>query len=346
MRGRTGWLVVAAMLGGLAAGAAAAQDIKKTIVTGGPSGTYIQIGRDISEAVASCGLTLDVRESAGSLENFLAVRQRPHTQFGIVQSDVLEYFKTFEGDDPAIRRALYGVQIAFPLYDEEVHVLARRGIETLSDLAGRRVAIGETDSGTFLTASLILEFAGVAPETVETIGPDASLDALLAGDIDAFFYVAGAPARLFEDERIDPERFALLSMADDTLRAVYTPATVPAGTYGWMTEDVSVVAVKAVLMTFDYDPGRNAYHRESCRAVSEVSHVVVDQFERLKAEGHPKWREVDLTDIPPGWRIGECVNRGLDPDFQSACAPAAPAVETEPRVNAVYRERICAVVGC
>ena len=324
---------------------AGAQEFEKNILTGGPGGTYIQIGRDLAGLAASCGQTLNVRESAGSLENFLGVRKRPFTQFGIVQSDVLEYLKTYESDDPAIARAIWGVQIAFPLYDEEVHVLARRGIESLADLSGRRVAVGAPDSGTFLTASLVMDLAGVEPAERVTINASEALDALLAEEIDAFFYVAGAPASLFADPRIDPERHRLLPIEDPTLQAVYTPAVIEAAAYPWLERDVPLVAVKAVLMTYDFTRGRNGYHDASCDAIAEISHLILTRFDQLRAEGHPKWRDVDLTAIPPGWRIGDCVNEGLAPDYVSQCAPVepdAPAFEA----NRVYRDRICASIGC
>lgn len=331
----------------LAFGPGQAQEIEKNIMTGGPSGTYIQIGRDIAKLAASCGMTLNVLESAGSLENFLGVRKRKFTQFGIVQSDVLEYFRTYEADDPAIARAARGVQIAFPLYNEEVHVLARAEIGSLAELAGRRVAMGVADSGTFLTASLVLDLLGVQPAEKPAIAPAAALEALLAGEIDAFFYVAGAPAALYADPRIDPAKFRLLPIGEPTLRAVYTPATIAAGVYPWLTEPVELVAVKAVLMTFDYRPGLNAYHRQSCDAVAEISHLIVSRFEDLRRDGHPKWANVDLADIPPGWQIGACVNQGLDPGFRSACTPPAqPARPAEPEANTVYRDRICAALGC
>ena len=121
------------------AGAATAQEYESNIVTGGASGTYIQIGRDLAKIAADCGRTLNVKESAGSLENILAVRDRPRTQLGIAQSDVLEYVRTFQADDPVLARAARGVRIMFPLYDEEVHVLARSDIADLKGLAGKRV---------------------------------------------------------------------------------------------------------------------------------------------------------------------------------------------------------------
>ncbi|WP_299817992.1 TAXI family TRAP transporter solute-binding subunit [uncultured Jannaschia sp.] len=324
---------------------ATAQELAKNILTGGPTGTYIKIGRDIAGVMEGCGQTLTVHESAGSLENFLGVRNRPATQFGIVQSDVLEYLQTYSADDPAIARAVAGVRIAFPLYNEEVHILAAREIEDVSDLAGRRVAIGVADSGTFLTASLILDLTGVEPGETLTIGPDESMAQLLDGGIDAFFYVAGAPTALFEETEIDPERFHLLPISDEVLQAVYTPTEIPADTYAFQDEPVDVVAVKAVLMTYEYDPARNAYHRASCEAVSDVSNLILTQFETLRTEGHPKWQKVDLNDLPPGWEIGTCVNAGLAADYVPNCPNLAPQME-ENAANSAYRDRICAAIGC
>ncbi|MEL6197522.1 MAG: TAXI family TRAP transporter solute-binding subunit, partial [Pseudomonadota bacterium] len=249
---------------------------------------------------------------------------------------------------PVIRRAMFGVKIAFPLYNEEVHLLARRSIRSVEELAGKRVAVGDEDSGTFLTSTLVLEFMGVEPSEMRKTDPVASLDALIDGEIDAMFYVTGAPAALFEDERIDPQEYHLLPLTDDTLASVYAPSMVPARTYPWLFEDVPVVSVKALLMTYEFDTSVNAYHRASCNAVAEVSNIILNDFTRLQDGGHPKWRDVDLMDIPPGWSIGSCVTRGLDPGFQSTCereTPPVPLVE-EPAVNILYRQRICATLGC
>lgn len=333
----------------MAFGTAQAQQLERNILTGGPSGTYIKFGRDIAGLAAACGITLNVRESAGSLENFLGVRNRPQTQFGIVQSDVLEYMKTYAADDPAIARALTGVRIAFPLYNEEVHILARKDIPDLAGLAGKRVAIGVQDSGTFLTASLILDLAKVQPAERVMIGPNESLTELLAGRIDAFFYVAGAPAELFNSTQIDANAYHLLPISDPVLKTVYVPAQIAGGTYPFQADPVDVVAVKAVLMTYEYDTRRNAYHRASCNAVAEVSHLILTQIDELKASGHPKWKSVELNAIPPGWDIGACVNAGLAPDFQMQCmAPKAPPAEApgDSGANAAYRARICATIGC
>lgn len=331
------------------AGPVAAQEVERNILTGGPTGTYIQIGRDMSQLAAECGLQYNVRESAGSLENFLGVRKRPHTQFGIVQSDVLEYLKTYSADDPAIARAVFGVRIAFPLYNEEVHVLAKRDIASLADLNGRRVAVGVEDSGTFLTASLVLDLAGVQPAERVTIDADTSLARLIEGSIDAFFYVAGAPTKIFQSPEIDGTKLHLLPIDNPTLAQVYVPSKIAAGTYPFQAEAVDVVAVKAVLMTYEYEPTRNAYHRSSCRSVSDLANLVFTNFAKLRETGHPKWQSVDLNDIPPGWDIAACVNMGLSQSYELQCAQA-PAAAAQPSIesqaNTTYRQRICAEIGC
>lgn len=302
-----------------------AADIEKNIMTGGPTGTYIKIGRDIAGLGKACGQTLNVVESAGSLENFSGVRNRRNTQFGIVQNDVLEYLKTFEANDPEIQQAVRGVRIMFPLYNEEVHVLARTDIKSMADLSGRKVAVGVKDSGTYLTSSLMLDILQVKDVQKVEVNPDKALPQLQAGEIDAFFYVAGAPASLFQGDAIDGSKFHLVPITDSVLRSTYVASTIEPGTYGFQQEPVDTVAVKAVLMTFDYDKKRNAYHRESCRAVADFSNYIITNLDTLQATGHPKWKTVDLTAIPPGWKVGICVKEGLAASYKPTCA--APIAE-------------------
>jgi hypothetical protein len=294
-----------------------------------------------------------VRESAGSVENMRAVRDRKATQLGIVQSDVLEYFRTFAPDDPDLRRPARGARVAFPLYDEEVHVLARRGIGGLGDLAGKRVATGVEGSGTKVTADLILDLAQVEPGERVELAPEAGLEALLAGEVDAFFYVVGAPAELFQSDRIDPQEFHLLAMDQPNLQAAYTPAVIAAGTYPFVTEPVPVVAVRAVLVTFDFDARENSYQAGSCRMLADLGHLILTRLDELKAKGHPKWREVNLGDLPEGWQVSACVLQGLDPAYDFTCRkPDGTAVREGSEgtagdaTNALYRQRVCARIGC
>ena len=87
-------------------------------------------------------------------------------------------------------------------------------------------------------------------------------------------------------------------------------------------------------MTFDYRKDKNDYHRANCKAVSDFANILVSNLDRLRESGHPKWKNVDLTALPPGWRVGDCVKEGLQPGYELACrrdastlTAAAPASE-------------------
>ncbi|OBZ94148.1 C4-dicarboxylate ABC transporter substrate-binding protein [Pararhizobium polonicum] len=328
-------IAAATILAAVSLAPPSAAEFEKNIMTGGPQGTYIQIGRDVATLGKTCGLTLNVKESAGSLENFVGVRNSRNTQFGIVQSDVLEYLKTFEADDPEVQQAVRGVRIMFPLYNEEIHVLARADIKDMGGLAGKKVAVGVKDSGTFLTSSLILDILQVKTGERVPLNPDAALPKLLSGEIDAFFYVAGAPAALFKNNPIDGARFHLVPITEAPLLATYTRSRIAGGTYDFQKDPVDLIAVKAVMMTYDYDVKRNAYQRESCKAVSEFSSLILNNLDKLQETGHPKWKDVDLTALPPGWQVGICVKAGMAIDYKPACK-VPEAVSQQPDGNEEY----------
>jgi TRAP transporter TAXI family solute receptor len=225
----------------------------------------------------------------------------------------------------------------FPLYNEEVHVLAKSDIAGIKDLSGRKIAVGKPDSGTFLTSSLMLDILQVKTGERLQINPDEALPKLLNGEIDAFFYVAGAPTAIFKSDTIDGSKFHLLPITEAPLLATYVKSTIPAETYPFQKEPLDVVAVKAVMMTFDYDPKKNAYHKQSCAAVADISSLILGNLEQLQTTGHPKWKTVDLTALPPGWQVANCVKLGMAADYKPACtASAAPQSGVPANDNADY----------
>ncbi|MCF6344707.1 MAG: TAXI family TRAP transporter solute-binding subunit [Devosiaceae bacterium] len=287
------------------------------IMTGGATGTYIQIGNDIANLAKAIDMDVTVVESAGSMENIEAVRDRPFTQFGIVQSDVLDFIKTFKNEDKAMRRIANGTKIAFPLYNEEVHIVAKSSssINVIADLSGKIVAVGAPNSGTNLTSTFLFEVTNIRPQTLVTIKASQALEELRAGRIDAFVYVAGAPTKLLLDTNANDD-LKLIPVAAGAISGYYGTATIKAGTYPWLRSDVLTPAVKAVLMTYQYDPNRNDYLKQSCEVVTKISYLINRNIEYLRQNGHPKWKQVDLNALPPGWERGNCVKTALEEGYQ------------------------------
>src|SRR5687767_3788472 len=196
----------------LAAPAAAAD---MGIVTGSEKGTYYQFGLNLQKLMKSHGMNVSVATSKGSVENVFAVYQKPATQLGIVQSDVLAFVARVE-TDPVLKRIAKKIKMVFPLYNEEIHILGR-GINDFDELADKRVAIGREGSGTYLTARLLFKVAEVEPREMVTIDTDVALAELKAGKIDAMFYVAGAPVKLFAEGVTDADGLKLIPVTNKSL---------------------------------------------------------------------------------------------------------------------------------
>ena len=301
-------------------GNAGAQTAPVNIMAGPAQSTILQVGQEIGDMGRACGMQTRVYESSGALDNLLAVKKRTYTQFGLIQHDVLEYLHTYQPDVPDISNALRGIKIAFPLFPQEVHVLALAEIEGLADLDGRVVSIGDRNSGTFLTATVMLDLVSAIPAEKRELTPDAALAALKKGEIDAMFFVDGAPSPLFEDPEIALAGLRLLPASEPILQAVYETGVIASDVYEFTAEDVPVVTVQAIMVAYDYVPrGRNRYNTANCNMVAAISSMVHARLEDLRATGHPKWAEVDPSAIVPDFDVSICAGRGIEQGVALQC---------------------------
>jgi hypothetical protein len=302
--------------------------VTMNIMTGREKGTYYQFGLNLQQLVKPKGIELGVQPSTGSIENLYAVFKRPQTQIGIVQSDVLAFVSKVQSN-PMLVRIAQKTKMVFPLYNEEVHVLGKKEIADFDALQGKRVAVGEDGSGTFLTARLLFEVTGVKPAEMLTIGTDEALSRLKANQIDAMFYVAGLPVKLFNEGVAEADGLALIPITNKKAAEFYQQTKIPAGTYPWQAAEVGTVAVKAVLVSFDF---RNL----DCDSVGQLAKIVYENIGWLRENGHPKWKSVDLDFPLKGWEQYDCVRKYLVKKGAPAPAPAAkPAGEINPVLDAV-----------
>jgi TRAP transporter TAXI family solute receptor len=294
------------------------------IVTGSEKGTYYQFGLNLQRLMKSNGINLTVSPSKGSVENVFAVYQRPGTQLGIVQSDVLAFVARVE-TDPVLQRIAKKIKMVFPLYNEEIHILGRN-VASFDDLAGKRVAIGREGSGTYLTARLMFKVAEVEPKQMALIDTDQALAELKAGRIDAMFYVAGAPVKLFTEGVAEADGLALVPVTNKSITEFYPNVELPARSYPWQAQAVPTVAVKSVLVSFDF-------RRLDCDNVGRFAQVLATNMGWLSDNGHPKWKAVKLDYPLKGWEQYDCVRKHL---ARTAPAPAvAKSSELNPVLDAI-----------
>lgn len=318
------WLTSAVL--GLASFSVAAE---MNMMTGSEKGTYYQFGLNLQQLVKPKGIAVGVRTSSGSIENLYAVFKQPKTQLGIVQSDVLAFVSKVQ-TNPTLIRIAEKTKMVFPLYNEEIHILGRKDISDFDGLEGKRVAIGEDGSGTYLSARLLFEVSGVKPKEMVMIGTDEALARLKANQIDAMFYVAGSPVKLFSEGVTGNDELALIPNTNKKVTEFYQETKIPAGTYPWQPAEVDTVAVKAVLVSYDF---RN----QGCEWVGQFSRILQENIGWLRENGHPKWKSVDLDYNLKGWEQYDCARKYLvkNPASSPQSLTAKPAAEINPIMNAV-----------
>ncbi len=220
-------------------------------------------------------------------------------------------------------------KMVFPLYNEEVHILGKRGIADFDDLAGKRVAVGRDGSGTYLTARLLFKLSEVAPSEMVPIDTAEALAELKAGRIDAMFYVAGYPVRLLSEDVTDKDGLALIPITNKSIVEFYPTASIPAGTYALAADAATAtVAAKAVLVSFDF-------RRKDCDLVGKVAQTVSTKLDWLQKNGHPKWKAVDLNYPLRGWEQYDCVRKYLGKAGAPASTTSAKPAGQNPVFDAI-----------
>ena len=164
---------------------------KIIITTGSDAGAYYAYAGRYAAILARNGITLEIRTSAGSLEN-LDRLEKDEVQVGFVQGGVLE--PRVDPDDEDSDSALVSLGSVFY---EPVWVFYRgsRTVERLTDLRGKRIAIGQEGSGVRQLAQQLLAANELPPG--DHLVPLAGLKAaeeLQQGRIDAAFIIAAESA--------------------------------------------------------------------------------------------------------------------------------------------------------
>ena len=131
---------------------------KIIITTGGESGAYYRFAQRYAAILAKNGITLEVQTSAGSLENLERLKSNA-AQVGFVQGGVVPQREDPEADDDS------GLLSLGSLFYEPVWVFYRgdKVLTRLTELQGKRIAIGQEGSGIRQLAQQMLAVNEIEP---------------------------------------------------------------------------------------------------------------------------------------------------------------------------------------
>lgn len=305
-------------------------------VAGPATGTNIRIAQDIAEVARAAGIAIEVRPTLGSIDNLHRMGTRTENAgLGLVQSDVLGFLKRSQSAES--QSIASKVRLVSPLYQEEVHLLASRNVSSISDLAGKRVAIGTEGSGSMLTAMNLFGQMGIKPAKLYKIaGPEAAM-AVLTGQADAAVIVGGAPLKLFQnmaEMARDPKsaeaqalaQVHFLTLDPAALAEGYEAATLSKNDYPFLDRDVPTVAVWALLVVYDFTLKNEPYYHQRCAELGRLGEALRKRG-NADNKAHPKWEEalssLHQGQAQGGWPQDACLSPKLIAPRMAAMKPAA-----------------------
>ncbi len=242
-----------------AAPAAPAADKKVfvNIATGGTAGVYYPLGGAMAEIFNKNipGMNASAQSTGASVANINLIKDGK-VEVALVQNDIAYY--AANGTEMFKDKKVEAIQGIASLYNETIQIVTieGKGIKTVADLKGKRVAVGALGSGTEANARQIMEIFGITYADIKPqyLSFGEAANGLKDGNIDVAFVTAGAPTAAIQDIAAQ-HKVALVSVPADKAEALikkypfYAKQTIKGKTYPTVTEDVQTVAVKAMLVT-------------------------------------------------------------------------------------------------
>jgi TRAP transporter TAXI family solute receptor len=246
--------LAAAMLG--LGGLAAAQTTRLSIGTGGTGGVYYPLGGGMAAVLSKHvpGWEATAEVTGASVANLQLIGQgKQDVGFTMADAayDAVSGLAKFKDRKVEARTLMV-------LYPNKMHVVTTEGsgIEKVTDLKGKRVSVGEPNSGTEVMAMRLLEAAGVGTDfNRERLSVAEGVNAIKDRKIDALIWVGGLPTAAITDlattpgmsiKLIDHAQYA--DAMNKKWGPLYVKGSTPANTYKGQAAEVQNLDVWNLLV--------------------------------------------------------------------------------------------------
>lgn len=199
------WIVpvVAGLIWALFQFVAPPPPMSASMATGTQGGAYQQFAERLKQELAKEGFELNLVPTSGSRDNLQRLlADDPQVEIALVQSGLERQLTTDQQHE---------LKSLGAIYQEPLWLFYRRDVELdrIADLLPLRLGLGGDGSGTRAASDAILGANAIAPEqhpeTWQSIGGGKAARALIAGELDAAFFVGPAENTLVQQLAASPD---------------------------------------------------------------------------------------------------------------------------------------------
>jgi TRAP-type uncharacterized transport system substrate-binding protein len=230
----------------------------------------------------------------GPTENVNSLLYLRGIDAAIINSDSLDEYKS---QVPDIQRKITYVLNLFP---SEMHVFVRPEIQSLNDLAGKKVNFNTLGTAAAYSGPLIFSRLGLDVEKT-FIPHQVALEQMRKGEggMAAVVFITSKPVDAFVRGRFEPGFKFLAVPYTRKLEDYYLPSNLDAADYPNLInkgERVQTIAVPTVLVAFNWPTTSNRYDR-----VARFVDHLFSRLDKLQGPGFdPKWKSINLAASVPG----------------------------------------------
>ena len=281
------------------------------IATGGTAGTYYPIGGAMAEILNKeiPGMSASAQSTGASVANVNMLGDGT-IDLATVQNDIAYY--AANGTEMFVDKKVDGLEGIASLYPETCQfvTLKASGIKSLSELKGKRVAVGAVGSGVEANVRQILAAYGISYDDIDAqyLSFAEGASALKDGNVDVAVLTAGYPTASVQDIAAQ-NSVRLLPVEEEIADALiaqypfYTKTVIPAGTYVGFNEPVPSVAVMAMLVAGPTVNEELGY---------KVTKAIFSHLDRLQA-AHAVGKQITRDSVKAGMSLP--MNEGAEKYF-------------------------------
>jgi uncharacterized protein len=240
----------------------------------------------------------------GKMQNLWDILYLRGVDMGFLQSDTLEYLK----DDPQIKSIRNKIRYIALMFPEEIHILARSDINSLEDLAGKKVSINAKGTGSAVTGPVIFRRLGINAQ-IEYEDSNIAIERMRKGDIAAHIWSLAKPAQPVAQVKCDG--LHLLTIPFKEFSDLYLPSKLTNKDYPNLippNQEVSTIAVGNVLAVFNWPENTDRY-----RKVARFTQPFFSRFSELHKPGfQPAWKNINLAASVQEWTRFKAAQEWLD----------------------------------
>ncbi len=272
-----------------------------TIGTGSVTGTYYPTGGAICRLVnkykKETRIRCSVESTGGSIYNINAINIG-ELDFGIAQSDAV--YQAINGEKNFKNTPVKKLRSVMSIYPELLTLVTRTdaNINSIEDIKGKRINIGNLGSGNETTVSNLLTHLNIQKSELAHVGRlkvGEAPDALRDGKLDGYFYMVGHPTANIKDAssstniKLVPIRGGKIDSFIEK-NPFYVKGEIPAAIYNGVSTTIPTFGAKAVLITSS---------DVSDKAVYTLVKAILENFEKFK-QLHPVYKYITKDSLLEG----------------------------------------------